>query len=81
MKWERNSLPFVPGYYRVLIAGDSESIDGHQIYSFRDYEIFCELVSIDIEDNYHQWDFPHDEEEDFILAWFGPIEIPPCPTE
>lgn len=38
IEWVMGNTPEVEGWYRVLHPGDSESIDGHTIYEYGDYE-------------------------------------------
>jgi hypothetical protein len=78
VEWHRreneSDLPKISGWYRVIIAGDSESIEGHQIYSFDDYPVFMQVTC---DEDGASGTGPHDEELEFAVAWFGPIEIPP----
>lgn len=79
LKWtarEEGVLPTVPGLYRVMVSGDSESIDGHQIYAFDPYETFMQ-IGID-QDGDVAGTAEHDETFDFVIAWYGPIDIPIC---
>ena len=87
LKWTRvipefNSrervLPTEMGHYRILVAGDSESIDGHTIYDFPDYETWCEVLSVEEEEGkpYLETNFMHGEEWEFVVAWYGPVEVP-----
>jgi len=69
--------PTEPGHYRVMISGDSESIDGHTIYSFEDYEAWVWFNEPD-EDGNPSMVAQHDEEIETVLAWFGPVSIPAC---
>lgn len=38
LAWVRGNVPTEEGWYRVLHPGDSESIDGHTIYAYGDYQ-------------------------------------------
>lgn len=38
LKWVRGNAPAEEGWYRVLHPGDSESIEGHTIYEYGDYQ-------------------------------------------
>ena len=70
--------PSTPGHYRVLIAGDSESIDGHEIYSFEDYETWG-FFGVKDKDGYVPFIGSHDEEIETVVAWCGPYKVPPLP--
>jgi len=72
-KENENDHPMIAGWYRVLVAGDSESIDGHKIYDYPDYE---EFMFINIDEDGVSGTGPHDEEYEFVIAWYGPLEIP-----
>lgn len=87
MQWvHRNTKDDVPtesGVYRVMVSGDSESVDGFTIYDFGDYETWA-IFTRASPDEYE--DFPggykgtftgdHDEEDETILAYCGPIVWP-----
>ena len=66
--------PTVEGWYMVMVEGDSESIDGHQIYAFDEYETWARL-SIDADGN-AAFKGIHDEEDFTIYAYYGPIIVP-----
>lgn len=85
MKWieQQPAIPPKEGWYRVMIPGDSESIDGHTIYDFPDYETWAywypatEEDYEDFEGGYKgHWNCVHDEESEFVFAYYGPIEFP-----
>ncbi len=72
---EPESRPTEEGQYRVLRAGDSDSVDGVTAYAYPDHldwatvyrdegEIFASVAHGDADD---------------IIAWCGPIAVPPCP--
>lgn len=88
MIWkERQSLDDCPeesGWYRIMVSGDSELIDGHYIYSFDDYETwayFTKASPDEFEDfiGGYKGSFcgTHDEENETIFAYVGPFVIPP----
>lgn len=75
MEWvdrDERGDPTAEGYYRVMIAGDSESIDGHTIYEYGDYPTWAYWH---IEDDTGYFTTEHDESEG-IFAYFGPLIIP-----
>jgi hypothetical protein len=78
LKWhlceDETDLPKDPGWYRVMVSGDSESIDGHEIYSFDDYETWAQFRPYD--DGGGSFSGIHDEDEHCIFAWYGPITFP-----
>lgn len=78
LKWhtrkDDNEHPIEAGTYRVMILGDSESLDGHLIYSFDDYVTWAEYVP---DEDGGSFKGSHDEEDCSIFAWYGPINIPP----
>jgi hypothetical protein len=86
LKWI-NQQPAVPnqeGWYRVMHPGDSESIDGHTIYDFPDYEDWAYWQPADPEEfedfegGYKgSWQTMHDEEGEGIFAYYGPVNVPP----
>lgn len=80
LKWitreDRGTFPEVDGWYRVMVSGDSESIDGHTIYSFDDYETWAQYKS-HTPDEGGSFIGTHDEDEDCIFAFYGPIVFPP----
>lgn len=74
--WEDEATrPKVPGLYAVVIEGDSERDGAYVFYDFGDYQTFAvakateEGLAVSCE---------HDEEPESIVAWYGPIDIPPC---
>jgi hypothetical protein len=67
-------LPKVSGWYRVIVQGDYESIDGHMLYSF---DATWMLITVD-EDGASGTGV-HDEMIEDVIAWFGPIELPKTP--
>lgn len=69
----KTNNPTAEGHYRVMVSGDSESIDGHVIYSFEAYEAWAFFVP-DEDGGYFKGD--HDEEDFTIFAYFGPIDFP-----
>jgi hypothetical protein len=74
---DKATRPTVPGLYKVLIVGDSETEGAHVYYSYDDYETFATLYEPD-EDGEQRFQGEHDEEPEQVLAWFGPIDIPSC---
>ena len=68
------SIPTEQGLYRVMVTGDSESIDGYTIYSFPDYATWAVFIK-DEDGGFFKCE--HDEEDSFIFAYYGPIVIPP----
>jgi len=67
----RTNLPTVSGHYRVMIHGDSESVDGHVIYEFGDYETWA---YIKVDENGISADL--NEDFDCVFAWCGPFIVP-----
>lgn len=67
-------FPEVDGWYRVMVSGDSESIDGHTIYAFDDYETWARFWRD--EDGNGSFVGTHDEDEHCIFAYCGPIYFP-----
>ncbi len=70
---EDTDFPEVNGWYRVMVAGDSESIDGHTIYEFDDYETWAQFTS---HEDGGSFVGQHDEDEHTIFAYCGPFAIP-----
>lgn len=78
--------PGKAGTYRVVIGGDSETCDGHVIYDYPDYESWATWFPAE-EDEYEDfdggykghWYCQYDEEGEWIIAYYGPIEIPAFP--
>lgn len=73
-------FPDIDGWYRVMVAGDSESIDGHIIYSFGDYETWAQYKS-HAPDEGGSFIGIHDEDEHCIFAFCGPITFPKYEAE
>lgn len=80
---QKPAIPEKEGWYRVMHPGDSESVDGHTIYEFSDYEDWAywhpaapdELE--DFEGGYKgSWQTRYDEEGDGIFAYCGPVIVP-----
>lgn len=87
MQWlnrtSKDDYPFVTGWYRVMISGDSASIDGHEIYSYPDYETWAwfERAGLDELEDFiggYKGTFTgtHDETDEMIFAYCGPFVIP-----
>jgi hypothetical protein len=85
MNWtmQKPAIPPVEGWYRVMHSGDSESVDGHTIYDFPDYEDWAYWQPADPEEledfdgGYKgSWQTMHNEEGDFIFAYAGPVPTP-----
>jgi hypothetical protein len=86
LRWvqEANPVPPAEGWYRVMVGGDSESVDGHTIYEFPDYEQWGYWTPAapeefeDFEGGYKgSWKCMHDEEGEFLFAYCGPFVVPP----
>lgn len=79
LKWihrvDPNTFPKIDGWYRVMVAGDSESIDGHTIYAFDDYETWAHYSS-HAPDEGGSFVGTCDEDNDCIFAFCGPITFP-----
>ena len=84
LKWVRSDgdnddakqLPTELGLYRVMIAGDRETDDmGGVIYDFDDYETWATVTAVD--ETGPSMSFNHDEDIETMIAWYGPIHIPP----
>jgi hypothetical protein len=77
-KEDPSTWPTELGTYAVMISGDSESIDGHMIYEFGDYQTFANLVQLsrDPDDCFISFSGTHDEDDHTIFAWYGPLVIP-----
>ena len=76
------AIPTEEGWYRVMIHGDSESIDGHTIYDFPDYETWAywtpadQAECEDFDGGYKgSWMCTHDEDGDWVFAYCGPFEF------
>lgn len=80
MKWtkcewdDETTRPKLAGIYAVVIEGDSERDGPHVFYEFGDYQTFAVVA---IEDGEVVVRCDHDEESGSIIAWLGPIDIPP----
>jgi hypothetical protein len=57
-----------------MTSGDSESIDGHQIYAFDDYETWAYFTPDEEGGNFVGI---HDEDNYVIFAYCGPFVTPP----
>lgn len=67
--------PTEPGEYAVIIAGDSEIGEyGHVYYDYDDYRTWATVTATP---DGPQVVVDHGEPEDTIIAWYGPIQIPP----
>ena len=66
--------PTVEGLYAVMVAGDSEYLEGHLMYAYNDYQTFA-TFKLD-EEGEGRFTGEHDEEDSSIIAYFGPIVIP-----
>ncbi len=77
LKWihrvDPTTLPEVDGWYRVMVSGASESIDGQTIYSFDDYETWAKFTK---HEDGGSFAGTHDEDEHCIFAFCGPITFP-----
>lgn len=71
---DMQTKPTLAGYYRVMIGGDSEQVDGHTVYSFDDYETWAYFTPN--EDDGGSFVGEHDEEDFCIVAYCGPIIFP-----
>jgi hypothetical protein len=71
-------FPEADGWYRVMVSGDSESIDGHTIYSFDDYETWAEFKK---HEDGGSFVGTHDEEAHTIFAYCGPFVFPAYEAE
>jgi hypothetical protein len=72
--WDKpETRPTEPGSYAVMISGDSESVDGHVLYDFPDYQTFA---SVWVEEGEVQIAPSHDEPIHTIFAWCGPLLVP-----
>jgi hypothetical protein len=88
LKWHTressSDYPPAEGWYRVMISGDSESVDGHLIYSYPDYETWAHFAPASpaspepfpggYRGTFTGW---RDEDDSTIFAYCGPILIPP----
>lgn len=71
---DKTNNPTEPGLYAVMVTGDSEYVDGHCVYSFPEYQNFAEFK---LHEEGGVFKGAHDEEDEFIFAYYGPIIIPP----
>ncbi len=83
MNWVKGNLPTAPGWYAVVIEGDSETDGPHVYYDYPDYQTFAQWVPADPEEyedfegGYKgSWSVMHDEEGESIIGWCGPLPIP-----
>jgi hypothetical protein len=77
MRWvqreNKDCFPTIKGWYRVMVSGDSESIEGHTIYAFDDYETWAQFTP---HEDGGSFVGTHDEDEYTIFAYCGPIVFP-----
>lgn len=73
-KDENDNFPDYEGWYRVMVSGDSEQIDGHTIYEFGDYETWAYFTLHEDGGNFVG---VHDEDNYSIFAWCGPMHFAP----
>ena len=82
-KWTRTveddpkTYPTKEGFYAVMVCGDSESDGPHVYYSYPDYLTHAYAFR-DEDTGQIVLKGIHDEEQETVIAWYGPIEIPPC---
>lgn len=74
----KKSFPEIEGWYRVMVSGDSETIDGHTIYAFDDYETWAQFTKHEDGESFVGM---HDEDEYTIFAYCGPFVIPKYEVE
>lgn len=79
---EQPATPPKEGWYRVMYAGDSESVDGYTIYDYPDYEDWSYWNPADpadfedFEGGYKgSWTTQYDQEGESIFAYLGPFEF------
>jgi hypothetical protein len=74
-RWEDEptTRPTLPGHYVVVIEGENNFPE----YVYPRYETFARLEPLD-QDGEQRMKVLHDEEPEWILAWYGPIELPSC---
>lgn len=72
---ESDGLPTIEGFYRVKVSGDSESVDGHLIYEYEDYETWAYFTPDNDDSGVFAGD--HDEDNYNIFAWCGPFHVRP----
>ena len=70
---DKKDFPTTEGWYRVMVSGDSESIDGHTIYACDDYETWAYFHPNEDDGSFRG---VHDEDEYTIFAYYGPLVIP-----
>jgi len=84
MHWinQEPAVPSVEGWYRVMLPGDSESMDGFTLYEFPDYETWGYWSPAspeeyeDFADGYKgSWTVEMGE-PDGLFAYAGPIAVP-----
>jgi hypothetical protein len=81
LKWkpydheDPSTHPTEPGTYAAMIAGDSESIDGHEIYCYPDFQAWAEVF---IDDGELRVTLDYDQPVEALMALYGPIIIPKC---
>lgn len=79
MEWVRREpadegdLPTQEGFYRIMVTGDSEYIDGHCMYEFPEYANWAYFTPHEDGGNFAG---DYDEDNSAVFAWFGPIVIP-----
>jgi hypothetical protein len=76
--------PTEPGTYRVMVGGDSESVDGMTVYGYDDYETWADVFEDEGDDGEPYLCFGQgscDEESDTFIAYCGPFKIPPYDLE
>jgi hypothetical protein len=76
---DKTTWPIEKGLYAVMVSGDSDYEDGHCVYAYDDYQTFATVLELDPEDGEEgiiSFVGQHDETEDTIFAYYGPIIIP-----
>ena len=87
-----HTRPTIEGRYAVMVSGDEERDGPHVFYSYDDYQTVADgrLDEFEAGDNGDFIDAirfygEHDEEDETIFAWFGPLgngqEAPPYGRE
>lgn len=81
----KTAHPEAEGRYTVLLAGDSETCDGHTLYDYPDYQdvgVWHRAPPEDFEDFEGgfkgNWQVPYGEGED-VIGWCGPLPDYPLP--
>lgn len=75
---DKATLPIEKGTYRVMVAGDFESVDGHTIYEYPDYPTWSEVIEDEEDGGLRFMQGTHDEEPDTFFAYYGPVvPVPP----